>query len=248
MVYDDELPYSLTTTIFSQLDQDQRTSGEVVILGDLSHSSVRSLKHVLTARGFSVAIKGFVEEPKAGIDVISLLDLHKPFYYAMTELEMKHWQNYISRFSSEDGMLWVTSLAQVCTKDARYATTIGASRNIRSELSLDWATLEIDPQLFDAETVADVFNRFRNRIKGPEFDPEWEYAVLRNKVMIPRYHWVNMSKQTGNTLDQGPRKLEIARMGQLTTLQWIQDQPVQLQKGEVEIEPRAVGMNFKVGG
>ncbi|KEY68502.1 hypothetical protein S7711_08355 [Stachybotrys chartarum IBT 7711] len=245
VVYDDEQPYSLTTTIFSQLDQDRRTSGEVIILGDSSHSSVQSLEDVLTACGFCVTIKGLVEEPKPGVDVISLLDLHKPFYYAMTELEMKHWQKYISRFSSGDGMLWVTSLAQVCTKDARYATTIGASRNIRSELSLDWATLEIDPQVFDAKTVANVFNRFRNRIKGPEFDPEWEYAVLNNKVMIPRYHWVDMGKQTGNTLDQGPLKLEIARMGQLNTLQWIQDQPVQLQQGEVEIEPRAVGMNFK---
>ncbi|KAF9631021.1 hypothetical protein BFW01_g1895 [Lasiodiplodia theobromae] len=43
-----------------------------------------------------------------------------------------------------------------------------------------------------------------------------------------------------------PKKLDIGRMGQLRTLQWVEDKREEsLGEDEVEVEPRAVGMNFK---
>ncbi|KAI4261103.1 MAG: hypothetical protein L6R42_003692, partial [Xanthoria sp. 1 TBL-2021] len=42
-----------------------------------------------------------------------------------------------------------------------------------------------------------------------------------------------------------PRRLEIGKAGLLQTLQWVQGDPIVLPKDEVEVEPCAVGLNFK---
>lgn len=142
----------------------------------------------------------------------------------------------------------MTGHAQVGSQDPRYATTIGATRNIRSELSLDFATLELDLENFDAEAVFNVFEKFRNRVKDDEFDPDWEYAVVNGRVMVPRYQWIDIAEHSGaetHVKSNSPKKLEIARMGQLQTLHWAEDEIIPLQDDQVEIEPRAVGMNFK---
>lgn len=43
-----------------------------------------------------------------------------------------------------------------------------------------------------------------------------------------------------------PRKLEIGKAGLLQTLQWVQGDSIVLAKDEVEVEPCAAGLNFKV--
>jgi NADPH:quinone reductase-like Zn-dependent oxidoreductase/SAM-dependent methyltransferase len=245
VVFDDDHPYHINASIISTLSTPSRPHGDVVLLTKAVDGPAKALSDLLTQQGFTVSTGTLADEPRADADVISLLDLEKPFYYDMSAEEMAQWQAYIGKFPADKGLLWVTGLAQVGTKDARYATTIGATRNVRSELSLDWATLETDVNAFDAETVAIVFEKFRNRTKGAQFDPEWEYALVDNSVLIPRYQWIDMALTSLNSAGEGPRKLEIARMGQLQTLQWVEDLPVELNDDEVIVEPRAIGMNFK---
>lgn len=89
-------------------------------------------------------------------------------FFEMTEDTFTSWQNYLGKFPAERGLLWVTGHAQVGAQDPRYATSIGATRNIRSELSLDFATLEVDLANFDAESIIHVFHTFCNRTKDDE--------------------------------------------------------------------------------
>ncbi|PNP38378.1 hypothetical protein TGAMA5MH_09736 [Trichoderma gamsii] len=222
---------------------------KITLLGHSeSKDHTQRLSELLSSQGYEVEFRTLTQEPDPDADVISLLDLHDTIFFEMSESTFSAWQRYIGKFPADKGLLWVTGHAQVGSQDPRYATTIGATRNIRSELSLDFATLELDLENFDAEAVLNVFENFRNRIKDDEFDPEWEYAIVNCRVMVPRYQWIDIAEHSGEEAHiefDSPKKLEIARMGQLQTLQWIEDEVIPLQDDQVEIEPRAVGMNFK---
>lgn len=222
--------------------------GKITILGRPMCKAATELHDLLIELGFDVVFSTLLDIPCPHADVISLLDLEDTMFFQMTESTFKSWQRYLTRFPPNRGMLWVTGHAQVGSEDPRFATSIGATRNIRSELSLDFATLEMDLSAFEAEAVASVYEKFRNRVKTDEFDPEWEYAILDSTVMIPRYQWIDIDQHaaTDNTEAGVPRKLEISRMGQLQALQWAEDTAAALQDDEVEITPRAVGLNFKV--
>ncbi|KAL6872001.1 putative polyketide synthase [Trichoderma novae-zelandiae] len=242
---EDHVTANILTTVAVPLCEFRK----VTILGHpKSREHALPLSELLGAQGYDVEFRTLTQEPDPDADVISLLDLHDTMFFEMTEDTFNAWQKYIGKFPAERGLLWVTGHAQVGSQDARYATTIGATRTIRSELSLEFATLEMDLADFDAESVANVFYKFQHRVKDDEFDPDWEYATVHGKVLIPRYEWIDIAEHAGEAASvhlDSPKKLEIARMGQLQTLQWVEGEAVTLQDDQVEIEPRAVGMNFK---
>ncbi|KAL6903104.1 polyketide synthase [Trichoderma evansii] len=240
---------NITVNILTSIANPLREYGKVTLLGHHElEDHAQCLSELLSSQGYEVEFRTLNQEPDPDADVISLLDLHDTMFFEMTENTFDAWQRYIGKFPGEKGLLWVTGHAQVGSQDPRYATTIGATRNIRSELSLDFATLELDLKNFDAEDVLNVFENFCNRVKDDAFDPEWEYAIVNGRVMIPRYQWIDIAEHSGaeaHIKSNSPKKLEIARMGQLQTLQWTEDETIPLQDDQVEIEPRAVGMNFK---
>lgn len=240
---------NITMNILTTAVTTAQEYGKVTLLGNSkSEEYTQCLSELLSSQGYEVEFRTLTQEPDPDADVISLLDLHDTMFFEMSENTFNAWQRYLGKFPAEKGLLWVTGHAQVGSQDPRYATTIGATRNIRSELSLDFATLELDLENFDAEAVLNVFENFRNRVKDDEFDPDWEYAVVNGRVMVPRYQWIDIAEHSGAETrvdSSSPKKLEIARMGQLQTLQWVEDDIIPLQDDQVEIEPRAVGMNFK---
>ncbi|KAL7798706.1 putative polyketide synthase [Trichoderma afarasin] len=242
---DDHITANILTTVATPI----RKPGKVTLLGhSQSQDHINDLSELLGEMGYEVEFRTLSQEPDPEADVISLLDLHDTMFFEMTEDTFTSWQNYLGKFPAERGLLWVTGHAQVGSQDPRYAISIGATRNIRSELSLDFATLEIDLANFDPESILHVFHKFCNRVKDDEFDPDWEYAIVNGRVMIPRYQWIDIAEHAGEapcTESESPKKLELARMGQLQTLQWVEDETKLVQDSQVEIEPRAVGMNFK---
>ena len=247
VVLDDDHPYHINACIVSTSPSPLPPQGEVSILCTKPEGYAKELQEILERNGFTVSLDTLEKEPSPEGDTISLLDLEEPFFYSMSPKDFASFQGYLSKLNARKGMLWVTGHAQIGCKDPRYATTIGASRNVRSELSLDWATLEVNAEHCDAESIALVFEKFRHRLKDQEFDPDWEYALVDGTVMIPRYRSIDITKDTRPSVQNGGRKLNIGRMGQLQTLQWVEEEGRSLGDDEVEIEPRAVGLNFKVG-
>ncbi|KAL6825085.1 putative polyketide synthase [Trichoderma camerunense] len=242
---DDHITANNLTTVATPI----REPGKVTLLGhSQTQDHINDLSGLLGEMGYEVEFRTLSQEPDPEADVISLLDLHDIMFFEMAEDTFTSWQKYLGKFPAERGLLWVTGHAQVGSQDPRYATSIGATRNIRSELSLDFATLEIDLANFDPESILHVFHKFCNRVKDDEFDPDWEYAIVNGRVIIPRYQWIDIAEHAGETPcteSESPKKLELARMGQLQTLQWVEDETKLVQDNQVEIEPRAVGMNFK---
>ena len=81
--------------------------------------------------------------PSLNQDVIALLDLGNPFLFGITSDTFDAFIDWVTSLRPETGVSWVTHSAQVRCEDPRYAMVLGRARAIRSELSIDFATLEI---------------------------------------------------------------------------------------------------------
>ena len=249
-VYDNEQPYQINVNIVSRPASFEDPPGELTLLApSKTDPRAEKMQAVFTNKGFSVGISTLDQAPPAGQTIISLLDLSGPFFDGINADNLKKFQAFLERLQSS-GVLWVTRSAQIACEDPRYGQILGVARTVRSELLIDFATLEID-QWNDStlDILYQVACKFSNRVKGPILDPDWEFALVHGSVQIPRYQWMNDSRPRTASIESShaPTKLAIGRFGSLDTLRWIQDkQSTALHDDEVEVEPRAVGLNFKV--
>ncbi|KAL0936929.1 polyketide synthase [Colletotrichum truncatum] len=246
VVYDDETPYQINANIISSTVISNISPGEVSILVESSNGPASLLQDALTKRGYNVSLSSLDELPDDDVDVISLLDLESPYFHDISDERLKKLQTYLATLPPDTSVLWVTGHSQVGCDDPRYAASIGAIRTIRSELSLDVATLELDVREdLDVGKVADVFHKIRRQSSVSSLDPDREFAVLGDKIIIPRYNWINVREQSADSKKEWVRKLETGRVGQIRSLRWVTKCPEALADHEIEIEPRAVGLNLK---
>ncbi|KAI4230482.1 MAG: hypothetical protein LQ349_006253, partial [Xanthoria aureola] len=147
---------------------------------------------------------------------------------------------YVGRMKAS-GLLWSTRPSKVNCRDPRYSQVLGVARTILSELLLDFATSEIDV-VNDAalQALINVFLTFQTRNKEAEIDPDQEFALSKGVIYTPRYYWDSVMKELSTVADtELPRTLEIGRTG------LVQGDPVVLAADEIQVEPCAVGLNFK---
>ena len=212
-----------------------------------SEEHVRKITGLLRERSYELDHCTLEQTPKAGQDIIALLDIEAPFLRSATAAEFEAFKAFVSRLQ-DSGVLWVTGAAQIRCRDPNYSLILGMARTIRTELLMDFATLELEN--FDADgwkATADVLQEFVHRVRDPDNDPVLEYAYSDGKIQVGRYHWISVSKELLDTKHASfPRKLEIGRPGILQTLAWKQEEPLELKSDWVEVETRAVGLNFKV--
>ena len=186
--------------------------------------------------------------PRSGQDIVALLDLEAPFLYRATEEDFSAFKSFVSHVQNA-GVLWVTGACQNRCQDPNYSLILGMARTVRLELSVDFATLELD-DFDDAvgwRATADVLHEFQHRARDLDDDPVFEYAISDGRVQIGRYHWVSVSNELLSAGHRSyPRKLGIGRPGILQTLVWKQEEPSDLKGNFVEVETRAAGLNFKV--
>ena len=247
-MYDDERPFQINANIVARPAETITYPKEVTILCDSDPSSTsRTVEALFAKKGFRVQLSSLDQLPFANQDVISLLDLTSPFFDEISSEKLSAFQQYVQNLKSS-GILWVTRSAQVGCKDPRYGQVLGVARTIRSELLIDFATFEIDEVDSCAlQCFFEVFCKFQRRVKGPQHDPDYEFALFEGSIQIPRFHWIPVLEQLSAISEHElPRKLEIGKLGFLQSLRWVQDKPIHLADDQVEVEPRAVGLNFKV--
>ena len=247
-VYDDEYPYQVNVNILSRPARTTPYSKGVTILGDEELDPIaQKAEAILISRGYRVDRRTVNQVPPPNQTIISLLDLSHPFLDGISADRWNVFQRYLRDLRSS-GILWATRSSQMSCKDPRYSQVLGAARTIRSELLIDFATFEIDTlDDFSLEALANVLLRFDERTKGPEFDCDWEYALFERMIYIPRYLWISVAEQLlAVQREELPRKLEMGTQGSWQSLRWVQGSPIILKHDEIEIEIRAVGLNFKV--
>ena len=206
----------------------------------------RILRHLLDSC-YDLDVCTIHQTPRTGQDILSLLDIESPFLFSATESDFAALKGFVSHVR-DSGMLWLTGAAQIDCRDPNYSLTLGMARTIRNELGLDFATLELETFEGSAacEAITKVFNKFRHRIRDSDNDPIVEYAWSDGRVHIGRFHWIKMSEELKAPIQASQsRKLEIGRPGILQTLAWKQEEFTELKGDWVNVETRAVGLNFK---
>lgn len=185
-------------------------------------------------------------------DVISTLDLCGPFFHDMTEDNLVNFQRFVKTArQGQCNTLWITGASQVgCVSDPRYAPAIGVARTIRTETGLDFATVELEDFKNCLSIVPKILVEFRQRQSIDEqTNPEGEWAVVGDKVLIARYHFIKVSeelKSRGENRSNMVKKVEQQRAGLANSLFWKQVSQPPLGADEVRIQVKAVGLNFKV--
>jgi hypothetical protein len=200
-------------------------------------------------QGYELDECNIMQAPPPDQDVVSLLDLSGPFLYDVNAEKFGHLKQFISSMGSS-GMLWVTKPSQIECEDPRYSTILGLARTVRTETQVDMATLELDKtNQSGLDALVKVFGKFSCRYRGSEseLDPDYEFAFKDDTIYVSRFSFVSVKNALlAPVRDHTPRKLDISRRGFLQTLQFVQYDPAPLHGDCVEVDMRAVGLNFKV--
>ena len=182
------------------------------------------------------------QTPPSGQKIVSVLDLQAPFFH---DLDQAHFEKFqvLLKYVEEVGMLWITTSIHIQSRDPSYGLVLGTARALRSEMGLDFTTLELES--FDENgwkaaraVLAETAQRGRHN---------YEYVVSNGSIKVGRFQWYPLSERL--LLGDDPactKRLEIVKPGSLQTLAYKQHIPPQLRPDELKVETRAVGMNFKV--
>lgn len=214
---------------------------------------VQTIVKGLEDKGFEVEFCEVGQMPTADQDAISLLDLDHPFLYSANEAEFLWFARVVDRVNGSEenhnGILWVTGSCQVNCTEPKYALITGVSRVCRTERQMDFGTFELNS--FDEGTLAvvpEVYDEFSQRSHEESMTPDVEWAYDSGKVMVSRYHFIDVAEGLKNTtvpLEVSTKKLAIKKPGVLGTLSWEELELPDLDANDVECEVKAVGLNFK---
>ena len=262
-VYDEDEPYRQCAVIVSHkaVTQDIATPPRRVALLSSSPDSgpTAALAASLRAREWEVTNFGLTDPLPADADIISTLDLESTFFATINAEELSAFQRLLRALTTQK-LLWLTPPSQLNCSDPRTAHTIGVARTVRSELALDFSTLEIsasEPDLPDL--VHKVFAKVRAgaQQESDNLEADKEFAVRDGVIHIGRYHpfvladELKTASSRAVTAQRGlsagvVKTLDIGKQGMLETLQWrAHPVPAAIPDGWVEVEVRSAGLNFR---
>ncbi|CCC12643.1 hypothetical protein SMACR_07941 [Sordaria macrospora] len=195
-----------------------------------------------------------------GKTCIFLNELHQPFLATLTPSQFSGLQTLLTRV---EAILWVVKGAyDKCTEPEANMVT-GLSRTIRSETALRFATLDLDAAtpLSEAKAADVIFSVFKIAFGSVSSSmSEQEFMEREGSLFTPR---ITHDRETDEEVHNltNPRaleptafgnnsrllRLEISAPGALGTLHFVDDHSLEvpLAVDQIEIEVKAVGMNFR---
>ncbi|MAD84615.1 MAG: hypothetical protein CL912_16775 [Deltaproteobacteria bacterium] len=204
----------------------------------------------LEAGGFRVdflCLEDKTSSPPSQQDIISILDLEGPFFHDITESRFASLQKILSQLQGS-AILWITRSCQVACADPRYAMVIGVARVLRTEMALNFATVELDNlDKLAVGLIPVILRDIQDCEHEDNVSPTSEWALVDGKLLISRYHYIRVTDELKKKkTDSAVRKLELRKPGLLDSLHWKEVELAELAEGDVRVEVRAVGFNFKV--
>ncbi|KAI9150039.1 LOW QUALITY PROTEIN: Highly reducing polyketide synthase lcsB [Paramyrothecium foliicola] len=250
-VLDGVTPYHQSAGIIATIDSKPIKPSRVTVLCHHPEGAyVTEVKASLSAQNIDVDIITFGQDLPAQ-DVISLLELQE---HTVHELNEKSFEALVGQLQALDGkMLWAVRSSQIKCNDPRAAMSIGLARTARNEMSAKLFTLELESS-DTTENITDAISELLLHIQNPEsavdsMDPDWEYALVDGKILVPRLHWQTMSSAFDSTERATQRDsfkyLTLKTPGLLHTIGWAEGTKEPLAKGQIRVQTKAVGLNFR---
>jgi acyl transferase domain-containing protein len=239
----------LSTIVCVKPQHAKCSSNLVTLLCDTDDSEQNAHLYMeLEGRGFQISRRRLGENLPAEQDVITLLDLEKPFLDGLNPESLDNLKNCLSSLDNRSGVFWVTKLSQTHCLDPSYGLVIGFARTVRSELDLDFATCETDNSITanGVGTLVDVFCKFYERDKDAVPGPDFEYSIDAGVVRVNRFFPFPLEDDLRVPENSDEAILRISRPGLLDSLYWEANPMLDLKGDEVQIVVHAVGLNFRV--
>ncbi|RDA88606.1 hypothetical protein CP532_5867 [Ophiocordyceps camponoti-leonardi (nom. inval.)] len=210
------------------------------------HEFARELASRFATDGIQVSWSKLTDQDfEPDQDVISTLDLERPFFYDISPEDWNSLLKFLSKLRAP--VFWLTRPAQFCCRDPRYGLINGLARTIRTELSLDFITFEIDTLDDTAANAAiGILKKHHRAPPSTEFNSETEFALHNGVVYIGRYHWIAAKNELEAHPKGNERKcLEITLHGSIQSLHWVRRELTTPKADEVEVDIRYSGLNFR---
>lgn len=253
VILDAEEPFQIDVTIVASPSVNRAHTPVVSLLSREPCGPVATaFSLALKKRGLSVDVVSVTDEPKQR--VLSILDLEGPSFLAnISDQLFKDLRRFVLKSAETGGVLWLTRPCQIESPDPAYAEILGFTRVLRNELRVKIATLELD-EFRSEEAIGAIYSVFQKCLEPvdplkDDVDLDSEYAWSRGTLLIPRFHWVSVAEElatsTSSIHSDSIKKLDITKPGSLKSLTWAVKPKASPGPGEMSVDVRAVGMNFK---
>ncbi|KAF2158800.1 hypothetical protein M409DRAFT_71433 [Zasmidium cellare ATCC 36951] len=251
IVMDRPVPYQSSAGILASAALRSERSTRVTLLSYAEDSPfVKELSAYFQSQGVEVDICRFGEALPEGQDVVSLLDLQAPLVHDLDSHSFQQLFDHLKTLKTK--MIWLTRSAQVNCQDPRNAMILGLARTARNEMSLKLFTVEVDDACatpFMTDAVGRILWRINTlNIHGDATDPDWEYALVKDEILVPRIHWQDMSDALTKAVpetESSSKTLNIRTPGLLQTMEWVEEGNLKVGNDEVLVDIKATGLNFR---
>ncbi|RDW89916.1 type I polyketide synthase [Aspergillus mulundensis] len=250
---DNERPFHVNANIISRPAIDLAYMGDITLLSGSSriHPLALQVEGLLKEQGHCVKHHqwGIGDAPPPNQDMISFIDLDG---ILLNKPRGEDWDRFIKAIETlqQAAVVWLTNPAQVNSKDPHAALILGMARTIRSELAMPLATLELEDWNLSgaAKAVVDVMKKVQ---RGKDdmtstLDPDLEYAWVDGEIHVGRFHWYTVPNalRKAAPLEPDTKALLIQKRGLLQSLHWSGQPLPALADDEVQVQVKAVGLNF----
>ncbi|EEU34613.1 uncharacterized protein NECHADRAFT_106233 [Fusarium vanettenii 77-13-4] len=221
-----------------------------LLSGNPEGEIVGKLATVLEERGWTIAKRRIGDDIPKGQDIISCLDLEANFFQDISEEAFATFQQFV-RTVGPRRILWLTDAIQVECSNPRSAQTLGVARTLRSELGLNFYTVEVDNMENQFSTlVSQLLDKIVRDEDNENLEPDREFVISHGVICVGRYQPFPLLEEasTKTNQDQGDvmKKVDIDKPGMLETMDWrILPIPETIPEHHVEIDVRAAGLNFR---
>lgn len=257
VVFDHQQPYQMNANILASPAERfaaPKTRAVTVVHDGSMSQTAQDLAASFEKRGIKVDWHSIMDNAVTSLpedqDIVSVLELDNPYIDTISAIEFEKLMELIRSLKAKDCLFWLTHSAQMTCKDPRFAKAIGLARNVRSELGIDMATVELDTTdstsgIFNA--VYELWEVFARREHEGVVHADFEYAIRNNVPHIPRFHWISVTDELADAehVQSQYAMLAVGKRGFLDTLHWEQRALAPIGTDEVRIRTCASAMNFK---
>ncbi|KAK2748478.1 Type I Iterative PKS [Myotisia sp. PD_48] len=247
VIFDAEEPHQLTANIVTRhTSAPVEGPRRITVLHENQGAIAERVLNQLNKEGYQVATCKLGDVPPPSQDIISLLDLDKPFFEMIDEARFQNFKDFLHNMH-DAGIFWVTHLTEIGCRDPRYAQVLGLARVIRSEMLADFAICQVDDlsESVAVEKVIQVLAKFQARQGDDTLNADFEWAILDSQVKVGRFHPFELSNEL---LESGPGEkaiLDVHTPGRINSLHWAEQPREDLKDNEVEVQVHSAGLNFR---
>ncbi|KAI2915447.1 hypothetical protein CBS147371_5732 [Aspergillus niger] len=250
-IYDGPRPYHINANIISRPVRESILGPRRVTLlhsvGNVPTTNVDRLQKSLIDNGYQVDLRTLQEGAPADQDIVSVLELESPLFESVSHEVLLAFQDLIAS-RGDSKILWVTRPAQKdVSSTPGFGLTLGLARTLRSEQFLSFMTLEVDrvdDQVYPA--IVRVLGKIQSHDSTASVDADSEFILRNGVVHVGRYQPASVAQDLELMASKpGAVRLAIGRPGLLQSLQWIPFPTTEPRHGEVVVEPRCAGLNFR---